>query len=297
MSVWPRRMLSAARLAFTPVALAALAFFAWHARNDLDRVLSGAVSAWLALAVFAWVALHFAAALFTTCVLGAEQPRLNWRTALIVHGSRLPARYLPGGIWHAVARATDYSALGVPTPTVVRYLLIEQSAAALVPLALGAVGLVWLAPSGMPVWLAPWIAPAALVAGTGLLVSAALVGLRPEVTAPMRRLAQWGGAVAAMVVVMALGGVAFACFLRALPVAAGDIALLDAVIAWVFGWAIGFLAVFAPQGIGVTETITAAVLDAPLGLRATAVVLASFRVVVLVADLLVTALACLLRRR
>ncbi|MCK7575573.1 MAG: hypothetical protein MZV65_47755 [Chromatiales bacterium] len=41
------------------------------------------------------------------------------------HINRLPARYLPGGIWQTVSRAIDFSASGITTPVIMRVIFME----------------------------------------------------------------------------------------------------------------------------------------------------------------------------
>ena len=54
---------------------------------------------------------------------------------------------------------------------------------------------------------------------------------------------------------------------------------------YLFSWGVGSLTVFAPQGIGVFETLAAGLLEATSGLGGGAALVAGFRLVVLLADL------------
>ena len=104
MSAAARRALRVAKLVFTPLALCFLVYVAWQARESFVEVLRNARPGWLAVAVCAWMAAHLCSALFTRAALLACGSRLDYSRSLHIHVARLPARYLPGGVWHTVAR-------------------------------------------------------------------------------------------------------------------------------------------------------------------------------------------------
>jgi hypothetical protein len=56
---------------------------------------------------------------------------------------------------------------------------------------------------------------------------------------------------------------------------------------YLFSWGVGFLAIFAPQGIGVFEFVASELMASPVGFMGLAALIAGFRIVVLVADIAV----------
>jgi len=55
---------------------------------------------------------------------------------------------------------------------------------------------------------------------------------------------------------------------------------------YIFSWAMGFIALFAPQGLGVTEVVAASIFNSPMGIGAIALVILGFRGLIFCADTL-----------
>lgn len=89
--------------------------------------------------------------------------------------------------------------------------------------------------------------------------------------------------------------VTFLLYLRAFP-AADEFRTLLVVGGFLLTWGIGFLAPFAPQGIGVFELTMATVLQAE-GITRTVVVLGGYRLVLLARDFIATSTAELIATR
>ncbi|HJP24933.1 MAG TPA: hypothetical protein QGG16_06370, partial [Acidimicrobiales bacterium] len=216
---------------------------------------------------------------------------------VVLHASAraLLARYLPGGIWYAAGRAALLRHHGISAPA--------SATAGGLELALGApvavvVGTVLLAAAGeAPAWMAV-VAVLALVAVVGL--GGATIGRL--VTHRVRRR---GGEAAAVPGIPTLArltavlvgywlaiGTLFWAYLEV--VGSTTIAWLDTVGAFGVSWGAGFIALFAPQGLGVFEGTLVAVMD--WGAEAVLLV-AGFRAVLLVRDLLVTVVAEVVARR
>jgi len=56
---------------------------------------------------------------------------------------------------------------------------------------------------------------------------------------------------------------------------------------YIFSWGIGYISIFAPQGIGVFEVVAGKIMALPMSLGGAIAFLAGFRIVVLMADMLV----------
>jgi uncharacterized membrane protein YbhN (UPF0104 family) len=89
-------------------------------------------------------------------------------------------------------------------------------------------------------------------------------------------------------------GSVFALYVSAFP-AATDSGPVTAVGAYMVAWGVGWLALFAPQGIGVFEVVLAGLLAG--GGAGLALVLAGYRALIVVRDLSAAAVALALRRR
>jgi len=279
-----RRAVRTAKFVFTPLALACLALFAWQASDLLAATVRGAEPARLGLAVGLWLAAQTASPLVAAAVLRAFGAPIGYRRALGVHARRLPAKYLPGGVWHTVARGVDYHGLGVPQRAIAGFVIVEHGLAVAVALIAGG-ALLSLSPEGTrtPALLA-------LLGGAALLGAGHLL-LR-------RRLAHgslgacWLAAAAGLLFWL-IAAAAFCAYVAAFAGLAGEVGLVRIAGTYLVAWAAGFVAVFAPQGLGVFELVAGLMLPAPVGLATGVTLLAGFRVVILVADLL----AWLLLRR
>jgi hypothetical protein len=60
--------------------------------------------------------------------------------------------------------------------------------------------------------------------------------------------------------------------------------LLDVAGAYLFSWGIGYISLFAPQGIGVFEAVAGNMLVTPMSFGEMAALIAGFRIISLVAD-------------
>ncbi len=220
----------------------------------------------------------------------------NVGTGPVMHAASrtILARYLPGGVWYAAGRSVLLVDRGVRPTALVAVSGLELGLGA--PTALVVGGLLLAGDSALPAWV-PW-------AGAGVLAAATLVA-RPV----LNRLMGWWsrrrgqatpralttGALASLVSVMAaywlLMGAVFRSYLGAMGT---DIGWAEGSGAFLVSWGIGFFAIFAPLGLGVSEAGFIAI----VGWGADAVMLvAGFRLVLLVRDLILTAIGEALARR
>ena len=220
----------------------------------------------------------------------------NVGTGPVLHAASrtLMARYLPGGVWYAAGRSVLLVGRGVRPTALVAVSGLELGLGA--PTALVVGGLLLAGDSALPAWV-PWV-------GAGVLAAATLVA-RPV----LNRLMGWWsrrrgqatpralttGALASLVSVMAaywlLMGAVFRSYLGAMGT---DIGWAEGSGAFLVSWGIGFFAIFAPLGLGVSEAGFITI----VGWGADAVMLlAGFRLVLLVRDLGLTTIGEALARR
>src|SRR6185503_4564017 len=83
-----------------------------------------------------WISMHFLSPLVAVIILGQSR-RLHYRDAFVIHASRLPSKYLPGGIWHTVARVADFRGIGYSPSLLAEFVLFENAVAAAIALFLG----------------------------------------------------------------------------------------------------------------------------------------------------------------
>lgn len=276
-----RRVTSWLRLLFTPAAIAALAFFGWQNRHALAQTLADANLQLLAVSVCLWIAMHFLSALFASVVMSRAENAPSYSTALRIHVRNIPARYLPGGIWGTVGRAADYAAIGVGRDVLATFIALENVLGVTIATSLGAYLLAsargWSALEG----LAPLLLIVSLAVVVMLPVAARKRGL-PGLTYLAN--AQYGRSAAVVAASWLIACLSFWFFLRSFPELRADAVLVDVAGAYLLSWSAGFIAFFAPQGVGVFEVTVATLLPSGQSVAHSAVLFAGFRLVILAAD-------------
>ncbi len=210
----------------------------------------------------------------------------------------LPARYVPAGLSYPAARIAllRSGGLGLAPLTVTATLeMVLRPAVALT------LGMVLLALSGTldaaPAWAAAIVAvaTAAISPALGGRVLSRLAERRgTELTVTWGGLARLAGSEA---LYWSWAAATFVLYLRAFPSADGYGPLLAAG-AFMVAWAIGFLAVFAPQGIGVAEISLVGLLAAGDGASVSlALVVGGYRLVQAARDAMAAAAAEVIARR
>ncbi|WP_257384906.1 hypothetical protein [Tahibacter caeni] len=281
-----RRMLRPLRAVFTPLAALFLLAAAWSARGIVEDTLRQAQWPFFIAATLLWAVSHLIAPALAWVVLGAGGVHLSYRKALAIHASRLPARYLPGGIWHTVSRVADYSAAGATRAQLTVLVAIENALPVALAAALGGGGLLLFGRGGAA-------AGAALALGLVLLAGIPFV-LRHRLlsSGAPPTWATYARAAAVMLGFWITAALAFCGYWNAFPLPADAPSLPVVAAAYLLSWAAGFAMVLAPQGLGVFEVSIAALLRDGAGTPFvdTVVLAAGFRAAVLGADLLAYAL-------
>ncbi|CAN5619530.1 lysylphosphatidylglycerol synthase domain-containing protein [soil metagenome] len=286
-----RRVVRIARLAYLVLAVLALGWLVFTRRGDIGRLVQGARPALVAAALgFSTLQLLLNAAFWGLGLRALGQP-VAYGAVLSSSCRSLLARYLPGSVWYAVGRSALLAREGVPKRALGVVAVLESGLSIVVGFALG-VGL--LLGTGRIPGGAGWVTAWCVV-----LVAACSP---PAVNAGLRLVARrrggealrvsWGAFCALLACQALFWVVAAACFaayVHAFP--ALDLRpVVEVAGSFMVAWVIGFLAIFAPQGLGVFEaTVTGLITDRALA--SAAVVVAGFRVVSLVRDIIALAIA------
>ncbi len=202
------------------------------------------------------------------------RPKPGYRRMFHINSISQLAKYLPGGIWHFVGRAGFYAADGLSARDIAQAMVIEN---------VWLVGSAFLAGAAflLPVFVTGR-AGVAVIAGIGVIWLALLyLSTRPyRLGAGWRFILSTSALQAAVwfllglslwVMITPLSG------LRILPLAVG---------AFGASWAAGYVAVFAPSGIGIREAAMVAILGAVLPAQAGVVYATLNRLVWVLTELL-----------
>lgn len=276
-----RRALRWVRVVFTPLSLAIIAVFIWQSRAAVQDVLASGTWTVLLLAALLWFGANLFAPLITVCLFKACGARVDYATALRIHCRRLPAKYLPGGIWHSVGRGGDYLQLGYGARPVMLYFILENALLVLVTLGAGAFLVGDLVFDDR---LRTLVNLAAIGAGITLLALPYALRYVRKIEAPLA-LAPYALSVLLLAIYWGVAGFTFANFLSAFPAIENAKSITETAGVYVFSWSLGYLAIFAPQGIGVSEVIAGNLLTGGNLAGQMLTLLLGFRLLVLVSDL------------
>jgi glycosyltransferase 2 family protein len=280
-----RRYFKVAKIVFFLLAIVAIGWFCWENRAALEQIISTADQRLLIQSLLIWSILHLLAPLFTKHLFRGLSEDIRYTDAFYLHASRLPTKYLPGGIWHSLARAEGYHRLGIKSKSIAFYLIMENLISAGVTLSIGGgVVLFYNQSSAMVISI---LLTVIILACVVLIVTPWQFSKRFDCHYSSSLIKGYllGGAVGVAFWIGASWS--FLCFIQSMPESSVSAESFEVMGVYLLSWGIGFIALFAPQGIGVSEYVSSLLL--PHGVEAGVMValLAGFRVVVLAADLLV----------
>ncbi|MCK5524807.1 MAG: hypothetical protein KAI83_16905 [Thiomargarita sp.] len=272
-----------AKRIFTPLALGFIIYFAWQSRDILVTVIANAQPDFLIIAVFLLIMVHFVAPASVVMILKACGSSISYKFALKTHINRLPARYLPGGIWHTVGRTMDFYQQGIKPVHLTAFVLLENILAVSTAFIIGGIS-VWYFRGLTDIW--------GKIAVVGCFCSVLGLSLAPKILnwQILKSVSQvhyrfYLQTIGIYILIWFLMALAFIAYLSAFPLILGEMSMLEVGGTYIFSWGIGFLAIFAPQGIGIFEMVAGNMLNAPLSLSNIAVLLAGFRIMALIADI------------
>jgi len=76
----------------------------------------------------------------------------------------------------------------------------------------------------------------------------------------------------------------FVCFLKSFPNNVLSVSPITSGGIYIFSWGIGFISLFSPQGIGISEYISGQLIESSLDKHTFIALLASFRIIIFIAD-------------
>ena len=281
------------KMLFLPIAISALLYFGWQSREHLQQVLNNARPDLLVGAILLWTMMHLIAPLFAMIIFRDRGHTLNYREAAEVHNANLPARYLPGGIWHSVGRVLGFREHGIGRQELTVFVFLENV------LAVALAGLMGCALLLLSRGLQDWgtvVLGGAVACFLFLLTIPRILKTRLLDGAADIRIAGYIKSVLLVTLSWCVAAASFVCFFLSFPEAAMDASIVDVAGAYLVSWAVGFAAIFSPQGIGVFEFTAAELLRSGQPVGATAVLFAGFRLVILAADFVVWTVSRVLQR-
>jgi hypothetical protein len=235
----------------------------------------------LAAAVIVWMLMHALAPLFSMLVFRARNVPLSYGVAARIHIANLPGRYIPGGIWHTVGRIVSLRDVDIGKRDISIFVFLENALAGCLAFVIG--GSLLASIRGLDAW--GQIAALSAVGGAVfLLASPYVLSLRVIQGAERFPIRDFIIITAVASLSWCVAATAFVTFVAAFPgleLGAGPIEIAGA---YLFSWGVGFVSIFAPQGLGVFEVVAADLMRGDSTIMSVAALLAGFRLVILAAD-------------
>ncbi|NTV14433.1 MAG: hypothetical protein HGA96_10965 [Desulfobulbaceae bacterium] len=277
---------------YTPASLIFITIFAWQNYSLLENLINNANTTGICLAVMLWCIAHVLSPLLSKTILSITRPSITYTNLLQIYATRLPSRYLPGGIWHTVSRVSDLHKLGVDKKELTILVAAESMIPCLTSFTIGG-GYLWLSDSG-----------GNLNFVFGILSSASLILMfiipklfTKALKFDSKTLQNYFKSILVMILFWLVASCSFTSYYLSFPMNVNHLSVLEIAATYMFSWGVGFIAIFAPQGIGIFEFVAGNILKMPTTLSGTIVVLAGFRVVTLLADLTIWSACYLLSRK
>lgn len=248
-------------------------------RADISAVLSVASVPALALAGGFWIVSVLLVPSIAWVILYSRDNEIAFSSLFVIYINRIPAKYLPGGVWQTFARAYDMNSLGISKTDVGLVVFYENFSSVYLATLLSTFGIFLLDTNPLYSSLA-----LLLFLGSLMVVPIAVLFRRQRFV-----LAAWVYAKLALIclVFWLCAASAFFFYLDALALVPPDYSPLLLMIHYQFSYVVGYASIFAPQGIGVFEVVMVELSEITMPAVQAVVLVAGFRVVVLVCDLLV----------
>lgn len=278
---------------FTPLAILALLSAGWIHRDTVTQIFISAEILPLLFSLGLWITLHSISPFFTVAVFRNIGHPISYLQAFLIHNIRLPAKYIPGGIWHTAARATDYHKLGIASQDLGIYLVLENFIQLIVTFSMGSVIVL----SFVETTELKAILITILIGSLITLISVPFI-LRYFKQKTQRSISLSGYilAVAISSFYWIIASTSFVVFLSAFPELRFELSYIEVSGAYMLSWAVGYIAIFAPQGIGVSEFIFTSILPGNMHVAGLIAFIATFRVLVLIGDMCACLVAYLYKK-
>ena len=258
--------------------------------DDVTELITGARLWLLVASLIASFGMIVIGAWFWTAGLAMLGTAADFGTVLQATSRSLLARYVPGSVWFAVGRVALLRQAGLPGGPLTATAVLEMALSLAAVLAFGSalLGAVGAFPGGT-VWLVAVLA--VLILGSSPPIAGrALHWLAKRRGASLRL--TWPGylrLISIALIFWSWSSLTFSLYLRAFPIA-DPIGVLLTAGGFMLAWGVGFLSLIAPQGVGVFEVGLATLFEVE-DVASFAVVVGGYRLVVLVRDLIATAVS------
>lgn len=278
-----RKAIYIAKLIYTPLSIVFIFYFTWANRALLLKMINLADLQLIMLAVLSWSTLHLISPLLTKIIFRMLNFNFSYSCLTGIYISRLPARYLPGGIWHTVGRFADYRQHGIDKKQLTLLAIIETLLPALITFLMGG-GYLWI--SGTTSFIKSMEGVLAVTSFFLLLTGPFLLKHKAREW-PEKKYLYYFLLIFVSGFFWLIASISFIFYYSSLSFNLHENSYVAIAATYIFSWGIGYISIFAPQGIGIFELVAGKLLPLPMDLGGAVAFLAGFRIVVLLADCLI----------
>ena len=277
---------------FLIIALCFLFYFSWSSWDLLTNLYANANSYLIITCIAIWIVLHFLSPFFTTSSLSAFNSPLNYKVALYIHVSQLPSKYIPGGIWHSVARSINYSQVGISKETIGIYFLHENILVASITLFTGGM---LLSISNTSIAYLNYILFISVCSAVFITLWPKILKHLPNKFQININIKHYIKAVISIALFWIVASASFIIFLSSFSEIELSFSIFYTAGAYIFSWGVGFITLIAPQGIGISEVVASQLLQNAIDTKTFVALLASYRIIILAADLIMWVMSFILK--
>ena len=278
-----KKLVQISKILFTPVAVSFLFIIVWRNIDIFLDIFNKIRLELFVIAVIGWSILYIFYPIMLLILCRSWDQKLSFKSIYYIYINRLPAKYIPGGVWHTVARFADFSLLGLKKRQLTAILFLENILPLGVTLLLG--GTILLNHMVPQSW-SSFVLTGVVFGGTILVFSLLFVNRIILDDTDKIQVITFIWTLLILLFYWLLTAFIFILYLQALPENANDPNVIRVGGVYLFSWGVGYMAFFAPQGIGIFEFVSAELLSGDLDIMTTAVLIAGFRVIGLFADVL-----------
>lgn len=247
-------------------------------RTDIASIFAVASYSGLAIAILFWIVATLVIPAIAFTILRDRENSITYRTLLSIHLNRIPSKFLPGGIWQTFARVYDMNNMGITKTDISLVVLYENSYSIILAAIASTLGIYLFSTSELYSTLAM-----VLFLGSIATIPLAIFFRKRSF---ILSIAAYVQLTAVCTIFWMLAAGAFYSYMAAIGlVTAGDQALLTS-INYLFSYVVGFVSIFAPQGIGVFEVVYSELAPSELPRTQLIILVAGFRVLVMLSDML-----------
>lgn len=203
---------------------------------------------------------------------------ITFQTLLSIQLNRIPSKFLPGGVWQILARAYDMNSIGITKTDISQVTIYENSFSIIVAAISSTLGIYLFASSELYSTLALIL----------FLVSIATIPLALffRRSSFILSAATYAQLTAICTAFWMLAASSFYSYMNAIGMVAAQDDVLLTVVNYLFSYVVGFVSIFAPQGIGVFEVVYSELAATELPRSQLIILVAGFRVLVMLSDML-----------